>query len=111
MKQLLTLTLTIGTLCLFFANAQAENMIWADGYRTITSVYPDSDFQFYLNGDTIDNFSSCVNRFVIRHDDPNYKVKVATILTALSNGKKVKVKFDEDYTGCATPVSMFKVEN
>ncbi len=115
MKKLLTLTLTltliIGTLCLFSAKAQAENMIWADGYRTITNVYPDSDFQFYLGGDTIDNSSSCPNRFVIRHNDPNYEVKVATILTAWANNKRIKVKYDDDHTGCGTPVSMFKVEN
>jgi len=89
--------------------AQAENFVWADGYRTITQFYPDSDLQFYLSGDTIDTNSSCPNRFVVRHTDPNYNVKVATLLTAWENDRTIKVKFDADDTGCGTDVDLFKV--
>ena len=92
------------------STAQAENFVWASDYRMITQFYPDTDLQFYLKGDTIDNNSSCHNRFVIRHTDPNYKVKVATLLTAWENDRAVKVKFDDADTSCGTDVQMFKAQ-
>ena len=67
----------------FVSNVSAENYLWNnDGYRTITQIYPDSDFQFYLSGITIDISSSCANRFVIWNTDPNYEVQVASLLAA-----------------------------
>ncbi len=89
-------------------NAYAENFVWAPDYRTIAGVYPDSDFQFYLDGETIDTASSCANRFVIRHSDPNYNVKVATLLTAWERDRTIKVKYDADDTGCGTDIEVFK---
>jgi hypothetical protein len=92
-------------------SAQAENFVWADeNYRTVTQVYPDTDFQFYLDGDTIDTASSCANRFVIRHTDPNYNVKVATLLTAWETDRTVRVMYDADDTSCGTDISMFKIQ-
>jgi len=92
------------------STVQAENLVWANEYRTITQFYPDTDLQFYLDGDTIDYNSSCANRFVLWHTDPNYNVKVATLLTAWENDRVVRIEFDNSNTGCGTHVRMFKVQ-
>ena len=94
----------------FISNVSAEDFQWAGDYRTITQVYPDTDFQFYLDGTTIDVNSSCANRFVLRNYHSNYEVLVAAILTAYQNGDQVKVHFDNDETGCGTSVDMFKAQ-
>ncbi len=101
--------LTVVAVLAMVTVAQAENFVWADGYRTITQFYPDTDLQFYLDGDTIDYNSSCHNRFVIRHTDPNYNVKVVVLLTAWENDRTIKVKFDDADTSCGTDVNMFKI--
>jgi len=106
-----TLTLIFVTAILtgiFVSNVSAEDFQWVGDYRTITQIYPDTDFQFYLDGATIDTNSSCPNRFVLRNYYDNYEILVATILAVYQNGDQVKVKFDDDETGCGTTVTMFK---
>lgn len=111
MKKLLSLIFAVVVFVgIFTSTSSAENFIWGQDYRTITVVYPDTDFQFYLSGTTIDPNSSCPNRFVIWHTDGNYEIKVASLLTAFQNGDLIQVKFDNDATGCATNVIMFKVQ-
>jgi len=88
----------------------ANDWQWSDGYRTVTIIYPDVNFQFYLDGDRIDPNSSCENRFDIWREDVNYEAKVASLLTAFQNGFKVKVLFDNDDVGCNTDVSRFRVK-
>jgi hypothetical protein len=112
MKKLLTVIFAVTILAVIFvSNASAENYLWNnDGYRTITQIYPDSDFQFYLDGPVIDTNSSCSNRFVIWYTDLNYEVQVASLLTAFQNGYQILIKYDNDNTGCATNVEMFKIQ-
>ncbi len=111
MKKVLSLIFAVTLLSgVFVSNVLAETFAWNTGYRTITQIYPDTDFQFYLDGATIDTSSSCANRFVIQHTADNYNVKVASLLTAFQNGDTILVKFDEDDTGCGTTVDMFKIQ-
>jgi len=100
--------LIISAILISVSIAYAANWQWSSDYHQITQVYPDSDFQFYLDGTVEDINSSCPNRFVVRHDSNNYNVKVATLLEAWKSGKEVKVKFDYDSTGCATDVIMLR---
>jgi len=109
MKKILSLIFAVAILAGFAATTvSAEDYIWSTGYRTITQIYPDTDFQFYLDGATIDTNSSCANRFVIRNYNANYEILVAALLTAYQNGNEVLVKFDDDITGCGTTIVMFK---
>ena len=111
MKKVLSLIFVVTMLAGVFAlNVSAETYVWNTAYRTITQIYPDTDFQFYLDGATIDTSSSCANRFVIQHTADNYALKVASLLTAYQNGDQILVKFDEDDTGCGTTVDMFKIK-
>lgn len=113
MKKTLILIFTLSFLAVIFvSNSSAENYLWnKDGYRTITQIYPDTDFQFYLSGPVIDVNSSCPNRFVIWYSDPNYETKVSSLLLAFQNGNQILVKYDYDRTGCGTRVEMFRIEN
>lgn len=91
--------------------AFAKDWQWADSYRTINILYPDVNFQFYLEGDRIDPNSSCANRFDIWKEDANYEAKVALLLLAFQNSNQVRVMFDNSDTGCDTSVKKFRVKN
>ncbi len=111
MKKILSLIFVVTILAgVFVSNVSASDWQWASSFRTITAIYPDVDFQFYLDGATIDLNSECANRFDIWRGDANYDAKVASLLLAFQNGYQILVLFDDDDTGCNTVVSRFRVQ-
>jgi hypothetical protein len=107
-KNLVTILLVIVLSSIFTLIVFAEDFQWSDDYRKITQVYPDTDFHFYLDGATIDCNSSCTNRFVIKSTDPNYYIKVGTLLKVFAEGGSIKVNYDRDNCYCKTSVETFK---
>jgi len=112
MKKVLSVVfMVMVSIAIFAPVVSANDWQWADSYRTVTRIYPDVNFQFYLDGDRIDPNSSCANRFDIYRWDDNYDAKVASLLMAFQNGYKILVLFDNNDTGCDTGVTRFRVQN
>lgn len=92
------------------ASASAETLVFSPTVK-LTFVYPyNSGVYFAITGSTVDSNSTCPNYFEIRDTEPNFYPKLSGLLTALSTNASVRVVFDDDFTGCWTPVDRFQID-
>jgi hypothetical protein len=90
---------------LFVSDAYAG---WANGWRTITNVYPhDAGVSFNIDGPIIVPAAPCGNRFQLTLGTANYSAKVATLLSLHAQGKRIQIYYDATSTACDIPVSAF----
>ena len=100
------------TIAFSFVTGMALADTWSDSYRTITHIYPhDSGLTFNLDGAVIVPASPCENRFLIATSSPNYAVKVAALLAAHAQGKRIQINYIGTDNGCDVAVNRFITEN
>src|SRR6188508_3309376 len=64
---------------LFASNAYAG---WANGWRTITNIYPhDGGVTFNTDGSIVVPAAPCGNRFILALGTANYSAKMASLLS------------------------------
>lgn len=96
---------TVFVALLFVSNAHAG---WADGWRTITNVYPhDGGVTFNIDGPIIVPAAPCGNRFMLTLGAANYSAKVAALLSMHAQGKRIQIWYDAASTACDIPVAAF----
>ena len=93
---------------LFVSNAYAG---WANGWRTITAIYPhDGGVTFNPGGPIVVPAAPCGNRFMLAVGTANYGAKVAALLSLHPQGKRIQIHYDAASTACDISVSAFTSE-
>jgi thiol:disulfide interchange protein len=103
---------TVPGLLFLSATAGAVNLTWDSQYRAILKIYPHDDgLSITLDGAAVNPNSACPNRLMIQLTSTNYATKVAALIAAHAQGKRIMVNFDADWTLCDTPINRFETEN
>jgi hypothetical protein len=95
-------------------SVHAENWIWTSAPRTILKIYPhDSGFVISVDGPSLAPNSACAsaNGLFIPLGSANYSAKIAALLTAYAQQKRINIDYDADSASCDVPINRFETEN